>query len=525
LNGGTSWFKQARAEMNMKDQNIRVLLVENDDNHHSLIQDMLLTIRGLRFDLDWASTYTEALKEAKRKQHDVYLVDYRIGNEPEGLKLFKELRLNGYRAPIILLTDPDRHEAEIRAMRKGVSDFLDKTRIMPHVLERSIRYAVERAKISEALRESEARFKGVFHGTAIGIALIGTKCRVLESNAAIRRMFGYGKKELHRLNFQKLLHPDDEKENKRLYQELIAGKREHYQVVNRYLQKNGQWMWANLTVSLPLKRKEESQFAIFMIEDITERMYAKEALRESEKKLRILSTKLLEAQEKERKLVAQELHDSIGASLAAIKYALENKLDKMGGAPEPEGISLEQLISMVKETIDECRRISTDLRPSMLDDLGLLATIRWICRKFEKVYSGIRIESRFNIKEKDVPESLKVIIYRVLQEALNNVAKHSAADYVCLSLSKKNGIIELSVEDNGRGFDMNEIILHKDYAGGMGLAGMKERTELFDGQFKLYSDKNAGTRIKATWPDRWTATTGTSAAGSRRERRANLSTA
>ncbi len=486
----------------MKNQNVRVLLVENNDHHYSLIQDMLLNIRGWRFDLDRVPTCSDALKEAKRKHHDVYLLDYRLGSEPDGLKLFKELRLNGSGAPIILLTDPDGRESKIHVMRKVVSDFLDKSRIMPHVLERSIRYAVEHAKILEALQESEARFRGVFHGAAIGIALIGAKRRVVESNTALRRMLGYGKKELHRLDFQKLLHPDDAKENKKLYQELISGKREHYQVVNRYLRKNRQWMWANLTVSLPLKSKEKSQFAIFMVEDITERMQAKEALRESGKKLRILSTKLLETQEKERKLVAQELHDSIGASLAAIKYALENKLDKMGGAPEPEGISLEQLISMAQETIDECRRISTDLRPSILDDLGLLATIRWICRKFERIYSAIRVECRFHIKEKDVPESLKVIIYRVLQEALNNVAKHSGSDYVYLYLAKKNGKIELSVEDNGRGFDMDEVFIHKDYAGGMGLAGMKERTELFDGQFILCSGKNAGTRIKATWPIR-----------------------
>ena len=114
-------------------------------------------------------------------------------------------------------------------------------------------------------------------------------------------------------------------------------------------------------------------------------------LRQTQKQLRELSRKILDAQENERRLVAQEIHDSIGGSLAAIKFALEEKLEGMGQVPSSEVISVEKIISFVDEAIKETRRISARLRPSLLDDLGLLATISWTCREFENLYPAIQI--------------------------------------------------------------------------------------------------------------------------------------
>lgn len=144
------------------------------------------------------------------------------------------------------------------------------------------------------------------------------------------------------------------------------------------------------------------------------------ALRQSQQQLHELSRNILDAQENERKLVAQEIHDSIGGSLAAIKFALEEKLEKMTQNSSPEGISLEKIISMVDGTIKESRRISARLRPSLLDVLGLLATISWSCREIEKVYPDLQIEQQLDVADDEVPEMLKTVIYRVLQEAMNN---------------------------------------------------------------------------------------------------------
>jgi signal transduction histidine kinase len=170
--------------------------------------------------------------------------------------------------------------------------------------------------------------------------------------------------------------------------------------------------------------------------DITERNRAEEALRESENRLRLLSSQLLVAQEKERRRVAQEIHDSLGASLAATKYKIEATLNQLGDTDSQTTGALKSIITIIQGTIDEARRVQMALRPSILDDIGLLATIGWFCRQYESTYSAVRVKQEISIEEHEVPDSLKTVIFRVLQEAMNNVAKHSKATRVLLALRK-----------------------------------------------------------------------------------------
>ena len=234
--------------------------------------------------------------------------------------------------------------------------------------------------------------------------------------------------------------------------------------------------------------------------DRTERKQAKKVVQESKKQIRSLSSKLLEAEEKERKRVARDLHDIIGSSLTAIKYGLEKQIDDISRSQVPEITSLEQIVSKVQDTIKETKIIYRSLRPSILDDFGIIATINWSCREFQDVYAGIRIEKSLELQEEEVPESLKLVVYRLLQEALNNVVKHSGASLVRLSLRKKEGNLELSVEDNGQGFDLKEVISEESHISGLGLASMKERAELFGGSFEIFTRNRRGTTIRASWP-------------------------
>lgn len=220
------------------------------------------------------------------------------------------------------------------------------------------------------------------------------------------------------------------------------------------------------------------------------------ALLQSDTTLRRLSASLLHAQEEERKRVATELHDSIGSSLSAIKFSLENLHGKRERSLTD---SIEAMISMTRQTIDEVRRIMTDLRPSMLDDLGLLDTIQWFCKRFASVYSHIYLELFVEVEEADVPKPLKIVVFRVLQEALHNVAKHSRAEYVELYLRKKDGFLQLAVEDSGIGFELN-CLSDDNSERGLGLASMKERVELSGGNFTIESRPGEGTLISGLWP-------------------------
>jgi signal transduction histidine kinase len=235
--------------------------------------------------------------------------------------------------------------------------------------------------------------------------------------------------------------------------------------------------------------------------EIEERRQTEAALRESQNQLRKLSQKILDAQENERKLVAQEIHDSISGSLAAIKLALEEKLASMGRNPAANVISLEKILSHIEEIIVESRRISAHLRPFLLDDLGLLATIDWLGREFEQLHPNLKIEHQLDVTEDQIPEMLKVVIYRVLQEAMNNVAKHSGATKVRLLLTVWNNRIELTVADNGCGFDPAEKKSSDSSAvSGFGLSGMVDRTQLCDGKFEIFSEKGKGTTVQISLP-------------------------
>jgi signal transduction histidine kinase len=234
--------------------------------------------------------------------------------------------------------------------------------------------------------------------------------------------------------------------------------------------------------------------------EIEEHRRTEAALRQSQEQLRELSRKIIETQENERKLVAQEIHDSISGSLAAIKLALEEKLESMEQKPEPDGISLERIISHVDDAIKESRRISAHLRPSLLDDLGLLSTISWFCHENEKLNPDLQIEQQLDVGEEDIPEKLKVVIYRVLQETMNNVGKHSNATRVHLHLTRRDNCIDLSVVDNGRGFDPEEKFAESAAIGGFGLSSMRDRTLLCDGKFEITSQKGKGTTVHISLP-------------------------
>ena len=257
------------------------------------------------------------------------------------------------------------------------------------------------------------------------------------------------------------------------------------------------WDWT-LT---PIEGDEgKVDYLVFSLNNVTERIRAGEAIRESENQLRILSAQLLTAQENERKRVSRELHDGLQQTLTAIKFKVEAFLLGVNKTRLKEKAkTLEPIISMIQESVREIRRIQANLRPPMLDDLGILASLTWLFREFQGAYPDIRIEKSFQVEERDIPEGLKMVIYRILQEALTNIAKHSGAERVSVALRKAENVIEMRVRDNGGGFDLQDLLVREDKEKGLGLASMKERVESSSGLFSVESQKGEGTLIQASW--------------------------
>jgi signal transduction histidine kinase len=234
--------------------------------------------------------------------------------------------------------------------------------------------------------------------------------------------------------------------------------------------------------------------------EIAERLKMEQALQESKEQLRILASQILSAQENERKRIAGEVHDVLGSSLSAIKFKIEEALLHLH-QEENSDISrlLEALVPFIKDTIGEVRRIQADLRPPVLDDLGILAALSWFCQQYQTIYSNINVQKTINVLENEIPDSLKVIIFRITQEAMNNIAKHADADSVYLELRKVNNAVELCIKDNGEGFNPERLPQREISKKGLGLSSMKERTKFSGGSFSIESAKGKGTVIRSVW--------------------------
>ena len=235
--------------------------------------------------------------------------------------------------------------------------------------------------------------------------------------------------------------------------------------------------------------------------DITERKRIEEAMQKSKAELQHLSSQLMSVHEKESKRIGAELHDGIAQTVSAVKMRAEIALMQQEKQDTAEiKRSLESIIDIAQGAVEEIRRISRNLRPSMLDNLGILPTISWLRREFESSYPLIKVQEQIEIEEDHVPIPLKTVVFRILQESLNNIAKHSQATRVRLSLVRADGRIDVTVEDNGSGFDMKKVVNDEKSLRGLGLTSMKERAELLNGTFSVASLKGEGTTVRASWP-------------------------
>ena len=218
-----------------------------------------------------------------------------------------------------------------------------------------------------------------------------------------------------------------------------------------------------------------------------------EALKESEKKVKHLASQLILAQEKERRRVAGELHDGLLSELAATKYLLEGKIKLLEKGKLSDPGELKRVVDILANAIKEARRIMNNLHPAILDGLGLISAINGLSGEYQISYPHIKVQKQIDVSEQDIADSLKIAIYRVLQEALNNFAKHGKGNLVDLSLSKSDGAFALTIRDYGQGFDLEKA------QKGLGLESMRERVELSGGEFRIESSIGQGTTIRAIW--------------------------
>ncbi|MGO8943701.1 MAG: histidine kinase [Syntrophobacteraceae bacterium] len=543
----------------MTDQ-VSVLLIDDDQEDFLLIADMLAKAENTKFKVAWVNTYEAGLEAICTGEYDVFLLDYFIGVHT-GLGLLEKSVEGRCKAPIIFLTAHGNYEIDLKAMEAGASDYLAKGEFTVPVLERSIRYAIMSKRIQEELkqhksnleelvrqrtiqhaearadaerraREAEGRqaiLEALLEHIPVGIVLVdspGLQVQALSRYAVdMVGLAGVEQKRTQPLTDLDLSVADLWPESSGLLEPIrdaallgkVVSDQEHSVKVRsednipvlvsagpiRDSLENVTGAVAAWRDISELKRiQEELRIARDNLELRVQQRTQELAqtlmeLRESREELKVLASQLLRAQEDERKRIAREIHDSIGSSLSAVKFCVENAAARLTENPEVRE-SFMTLSRAMEQAIDESRRIMTDLRPSLLDDFGIIATIGWFCRGFECIYTGIPVEKDIRLEESQVPENLKIIIFRIIQEAMNNSAKHSRARKICLGLSLEDGCIVLRVRDDGVGFD-RAAAASKGQDAKFGLRSMRERAELSGGEFEIESIRKIGTTVSVCW--------------------------
>lgn len=248
-----------------------------------------------------------------------------------------------------------------------------------------------------------------------------------------------------------------------------------------------------------LARTEELESANCDLQnEIVRRESAEEALRNSSNELALLSQQLIKAQESERRRISQELHDSVGQSLSAIKYSLERaaELHRQGRHADTQPLLI-RMIERVQETITDIRSIAMNLRPSVLDDLGVASALAWLCREFSDTYTQLRVRTRITAGDDAIPQRLAITIFRCAQELLNNVAKHANAHRVTVILSRETDLVTLMVCDDGIG--MPSADSSGSFGPGHGVRNLRERTQMTGGKLAWSANDGGGTLARVDW--------------------------
>ena len=355
----------------------------------------------------------------------------------------------------------------------------------------------ERRRAEEALRESEARFAS-FMRHAPGTAVMRDfKGRYLFANEAWEKRQRRTRQDWEGKTIAEVWPPHLAA---RFYegdlQVIAQGK--PVQTIEEIPQEDGIHNW--LVTKFPIPDQDGRPALIGEVGiDITLRRRAEEALRESEQRLRFLTSQLLSAQERERKRISMELHDELGQSLAVLKLQIRAIERGLGDDQQDLREGCLDLLLYLDGVIDDIRRLSRDLSPSILEDLGLQSALKYLINEVSKHYT---VSQAFEVDDLDqlFPVEAQIIIYRIFQECLTNIAKHAGATEVSVAVKEQDGLITLMIEDNGAGFDPALVLARRAAGRGLGLAALDERARMLGGTLEIGSRPGAGTRVTCIIP-------------------------
>ena len=352
-----------------------------------------------------------------------------------------------------------------------------------------MRDITERKKAEEALEESERSYRELFEVAPDAIWVHDLKGNILKVNKATEKLTGFSAEELAKGNVKILLSEEGLRLAKEVRRRLVKGEAVAQPYEQHLIRKDGTEATLMLTTSPIFSNGQLIAFQN-IARDVTE----EKRMREN---LRYYLREIARAQEEERKRIARELHDSTAQTLIALLHQLENLMSDKAELPVREAKALWGFYERIRDVLREVRRFSRDLRPPILDDLGLLPALEWATGELKKEYG---VEATFKVvgSERRFSPEAELLIFRIVQEALRNIAKHAQASTAEVKVEFEKQKIRVTISDDGIGFQLPENFGDLVHLGKLGLAGMQERVQLLGGNLKLKSKVGKGTTVVAT---------------------------
>ncbi len=348
---------------------------------------------------------------------------------------------------------------------------------------------LERMYAQTATQESEHRFQCLFAQASVGIALETMDGRILEVNPAFCSMIGYSAEELLNTTCSNLTHPDDEKIEKVLFEELRVGLRPSYSMEKRFFRKDGNVMWGHINVSLLNTNHGSPPLVIGTVSDITAQKMAEASLSQRDRELQLLAGRLIEAQEEERCRISRELHDDIGQRVALLtsEVGVVSQVS-LSAQKENAPVLFPKLHKELSAIATDIHELSHELHSARLQYCGLKVALKDLCLKYLN-HHQLEVDLYTENLDPNLSPDVALCLYRVAQEALANVLKHGQTSQVFLRVIVDSDKVRLTIKDLGAGFDTSV------HSGGIGLVSMRERVHFSGGLFSVKSAPNQGTEI------------------------------
>ena len=483
---------------------ISILMIEDDKLDEALVISTLER-DGLSFEHTAIQNKQDLHTLLDSRPWDVIVSDYNLPafSAYEVLEILEASNLD---IPCIVISGCLNEETAVTLLKKGAHDFIPKhnlVRLVP-AIRREVAEAQNRAKkcqVEQALKQKEKLLYNIVGALGEGLAVTDAQGRLLFINPEAERLLGWRNNEVSGLNLHRLIHylkadgspyPEQDCPVANYTRQGIPYRTED----EIFIRRDGSFFEVSY-VATPIRENDQVIAVVTAFHDISRRKQAERELNESRCRLRELSSFLQSVREEERTRIARELHDELGQSLTALKMDLTWLLTRFADDQEDMLVKTDNMITLVDSTVDSMRRISANLRPGLLDDLGLAATAEWLLAEFQE-RTGVEYTLKISHEEFDFDNVLNTTIFRILQEAVTNVARHAKASRLDVELEDCGERIVLSIKDDGIGLIHQAASANKRKP--FGLLGIRERVTSLGGHIDITGQAGQGTKIRVMLP-------------------------